>query len=137
MNYARILLGGIVGGVAFNIVSFVINVGILGQRYAMLQEMGIFRKDPRVPFLPLSLLMLFLVSIGLVWFYAAVRPRLGPGPKTALTVGLLVGLLGALPGNLSGFAWGYAGGYLALFWTINMVVGCMAATFVGAWLYKE
>ena len=137
MNYARILLGGIVGGVAFNIVSFAINVGILGSRYAMLQEMGIFRKDPRVPFLPLWLLMLFLVSIGLVWFYAAVRPRLGPGPKTALTVGLLVGLLGALPRNFSGFAWAYTGGYLALFWTLDMVVGCMAATFVGAWLYKE
>ncbi len=137
MNYARILLGGLAGGVAFNIVAIAINLGCLMKRYAILQSTGVLRLAPRGMFMPGWLLMLFAVSIGCVWLYAAVRPRLGAGPKTALTIGLFAGLLCAVPLNYSTFAWGYTGGFLALGWTAEIVLGCLAATLVGGWLYRE
>ena len=137
MNHARVLIGGIVGGIVFNVVSIAFNFGIQMKRYLILQDQGAMHREPRVPFLPLWMLTLFLVSIGLVWLYAAARPRLGPGPRTALCVGLVVGLIGALPGNLCVFSWTHVGGFVSLFWEIEMIVGCAAATLAGGWVYKE
>ena len=39
----------------------------------------------------------FLVGIFAVWLYAAIRPRYGAGPKTALCAGAAVWGLGYLP----------------------------------------
>ena len=48
-----------------------------------------------------------LFGIFLVWLYAAVRPRFGPGPRTAVIAGLacwvLIGLLHALSEAPMGF----------------------------------
>src|SRR5262245_29186070 len=109
MNMGRVVAGGIAGGVAFNLWSMLFSIFVLGGRYEILQAQGVFRKDPRIPFLPVWLLVLFLVSIGLVWLYAAVRPRLGPGPMTALKVGLVAGLIVGLPLPTAAFAWSYQG----------------------------
>src|SRR2546427_11229605 len=126
MNYARVLLGDIVGGIVFSIVSLAINIAVLGSRYQVLQTTGVFRQEPRLPFLPLHILVMFGMSIGLVWLYAASRARLGPGPSTALCVGLVVGLLGAVPGFLNGYSWTYEGGFVNLWWAIERIVGCAA-----------
>ncbi len=137
MNYGRIVLGGIVGGVAYNAVSILVNVLVLGGRYHILQTQGVFRKEPRLPFLPIYVLLLLVLSIGLVWLYAAARPRLGPGPRTALTVGLVVGSIAALPHALSQYCWSYAGGVTSLWQGIETIAGSAAATLVGAFLYRE
>ena len=137
MNTGRIFLGGIAGGVAFNAVSMAINIAALGDRYALLQSQEVFRKEPRLPFVPLWLLAIFLVSIGLVWLYAAARQRLGPGPRTAMMIGLTVGLIAGVPHPMAQYAWSYQGGFVSLFQAIEFVAGCTAATLVGAWVYKE
>lgn len=137
LNTKRILLGGIAGGVAFNAVSMAIGMAVLGDRYTLLQEQGVFRKEPRLPFLPLWLGVIFLVSIGLVWLYAAARQRLGPGPKTAILVGLAVGLIAGIPHPMAQYAWSYQGGFVSLFQAIEFVGGCIAATLVGGWVYRE
>lgn len=137
MNYPRILLGGVVGGIAYNAVSFVINAFMLMPRYDMLVKQEVFRAEPRLPFMALYPLLLFLVSIGLVWLYAAVRPRLGPGPGTALSVGLVVGLIQALPVNLALYSWSYAGGFVSMGWALEYILGCALATLAGGWLYRE
>lgn len=137
MNATRILLGGIVGGVVFNGVSALIHTVILMGRYQVLQQGGHVRDVARIPYLPAHMALLFLVSIGLVWLYAAARQRLGPGPKTALLVGLVVGLIAGMPTNLALFAWAKFGGFVGLFWTLEQVIGCALATLVGAWIYRE
>jgi len=87
----------------------------------------------------------FLVSLGVihaamgivaVWLYAAIRPRYGPGPKTAAIAGLAMWLILGLA-NLS-FA-------LLTDLTIGLVaiihgpsiVQFVVSTMAGAWLYKE
>ena len=137
MNYGRIVLGGIVGGVVYNVVGIVVNMIALGERYKILQDQRIFRVEPRLPFLPIYILIIFAISIGLVWLYAAVRPRLGPGPGTALTVGLLVGLIHAVPAAIAQFSWSYAGGVVSLWQAIETVAGSALATLAGAWAYRE
>ena len=137
MNYGRIVLGGIAGGVAYNLVSIVVNVAALAGRYQLLQSQRVYRAEPRLPFMPIYILLLFVLSIGLVWLYAVARPRLGPGPATALKVGLAFGLLAAVPHALAQYCWTFAGGVVSLWQGIETVLGSTAATLVGAWLYRE
>jgi len=137
MNYGSVVRGGLLGGLVWNIVSIVVNVAFLGSRYAILQSQDVYRTDPRLPFLPIHIVQLFILSIALVWLYAAARQRLGPGPKTALMVGLAVGLIGAGPHGLAEYSWAYTGGFVSLCHSVETVAGCALATLAGAWLYKE
>jgi hypothetical protein len=86
VNYPRVFLGGLLGGVVFNAVSWIVNGVVLSERFALLQRAKHLRLEPRLPMMPIYIVMLVLVSIGLVWLYAAARTRLGPGPLTAVAV---------------------------------------------------
>jgi hypothetical protein len=80
----------------------------------------------------------FLMGILAIWLYAAIRPRYGAGPGTALLAGVAAGLLfGVLPD----IGWGLT---LRLIpgkvWTADAVFSLVAmiiATLLGAWVYKE
>lgn len=137
MNIKRVVLGGLLGGVVANLVSMIIGLALLMPRYELLQKSGIFRAEPRLPFAPLWILLLLVIPIGLVWLYAAARPRLGPGPVTALRIGLTVGLIAGLPYNMAAYAWSYEGGFVALWHAIDTMAGYTLATLVGAWFYRE
>lgn len=137
MQHGRIFVGGILGGIVFCVVSGIVNWLVLPGRYELLQEQGHIREAARLPYLPIYILFLLLASIGLVYLYAAARQRLGPGPRTALIVGIWVGLIAGLPGNFIQYAWTYVGGNVSMWWTIEMVAGCTLATLVGGWYYRE
>lgn len=137
MNRGRIVLGGLLGGVVFFVVSMLINLVVLADRYKVLTDAGVVRATPRGAFLVVHPLLLLLAGIALTWLYAAARPRLGAGPRTALQVGLLAGLVTSVPSNFSQFAWTHSGGYVAMWWTIEMAAGCALATLAGAWVYRE
>jgi len=83
-----------------------------------------------------GLVMKLAIGTILVWLYAAARPRLGPGAKTASLIALTVWLLGAiffsdfpLTGMMS---WAT---YAAL--EIVQLLAFLAASWLGAWLYRE
>ncbi len=137
INTGRVILGGLLAGLVINIVSFLCGSLLTGKKLMQAQQAGHFLSEPRFPFLPAWLLLMFLVGIGLVWLYAAVRPRLGPGPGTALKVGILVGLFMGVPDNMANAAWGTTGRYLPTMWMLEHLVGCALGTLAGAWLYKE
>jgi len=137
MNCKRILLGGLVAGVAMNAVGAAINVGVLGGRYQAMQERGYFLSEPRLPFMLLNPLLIFAIGVLLAWLYAAARPRLGPGPKTALCVGLAVAVIAAVPGNFAAASWSAVGRFMPLFWMIDQGTQCVLGTLIAAALYKE
>ncbi len=137
MNRGRIVLGGLLGGIVFNVVSILVNVVVLAGRYRILIDAGVMRGNPRGAFMAVHPLLLFLAGIGLTWLYAAARPRLGAGPRSALQVGLLAGLITSLPSNYAQFAWSHAGGFVSAWWTVEMAAGCALATLAGAWVYRE
>lgn len=137
MNKKRILLGGLVAGVAMNAVSAAINVGVLGDRYAWMQQRGYFVAEPRLPFLPLNVLLIFAIGVLLAWLYAAARPRLGAGPKTALCIGLAVAFIAAVPGNFAAASWSAVGRFMPLFWMVDQGAQCVLGTLIAGALYKE
>ncbi|HUU15470.1 MAG TPA: hypothetical protein VM182_17395, partial [Terriglobia bacterium] len=99
-NTRRILLGGAIGGVAWTLWTMVVNVVILGSRYAVGQEAGQLLEHPRYPLFVLYwIVSLFILSFVLAWLYAGVRATRGAGPRTALKLGLAVGFAASVPAN--------------------------------------
>ena len=136
INLKGVIIGGLVAGVVLNIVDFVLfGVVLKDQMAAMMQAMG----KP-----PMSSAMMawftfvdFLFGIFLVWVYAAVRPRYGAGPATAIKAGLIgwvaTGLFHAL------FEWpmGMMPHNTLVLITLVALVQQPLAVVVGAKLYTE
>ncbi len=137
MNWKRILIGGIVAGAVMNVLDMLVGLLVLEGRYKALQDAGIYLKEPRLPFVPLWILGLFAMGVIAAWFYAAVRPRLGQGPKTALLVGLALGLMSHVAYNVSAASWGQQGRFLPAMWMVSGIVELVVGTLVAGWLYKE
>src|SRR5436309_16013206 len=90
MNVSRILIGGVVAGVIMNIGEAALHAGILGADADRLYKtLNVPAPSPaaNVPFLAGAT---FLLGFVAVWIYAAIRPRFGPGAKTAIFAGLSV-----------------------------------------------
>jgi len=79
----------------------------------------------------------FIFGIVGAWLYAAIRPRFGPGPKTAMVAGAVVWFLArARPiADYSLFLDIGVGLTVAMLaWTL---VDTLVAAVAGAWLYQE
>lgn len=136
INYAGVLKGGVVAALIMNISEFVLNVPIAGAQ--MDRELVAHNLPPVgagaiVVFTTLTLLLGFLT----VWLYAAIRPRLGPGPRTAMIAGLVVWATTYL---YSAIAFGVLGinsiglVVLVIVWSLIEMIVASAA---GAYFYSE
>ena len=79
----------------------------------------------------------FLLGIAAVWLYAAIRPRYGSGPNTAIRAGLVAWAIAVFLPNLGNYPLGLFPTRLLLISTVVALVEIVVATLVGAWLYKE
>ena len=137
MNYGRVILGGLLAGLVLNIGEFLFNGVIFA---GQMREWALSHNLPAEPsptFFVVATILTFLLGIVMVWLYALIRPRLGPGPKTAVVVALLMwfgiciycGIIYALilqqPTNVVG---------IGIVWCLGEYV---IAAIAGAWLYKE
>jgi len=78
-----------------------------------------------------------LYGIALIWIYAAIRPRFGPGPKTAVIAGLTMWVVAWL--LVSAYLiviGGYPAG-LMIAATIWGLFELLVAAVAGAWFYQE
>lgn len=138
INFGRVFLGTIAGGVVWTILSIAINFGGLGTRYEAAQELGQFLKEPRyVFFFGQWILILFVLSFIIAWLYASVRATQGPGPGTAFRVGLMVGFAAGFPLSFSTATWSPVDRIFPLFWMLELWVGAILAALVAGWLYRE
>ena len=134
----RVALGTLAGGVVWGIWSTIVNLVILKSKYQFAQDHQLLLPQPRYPlFILYWFVTLFLVTYILTWVYVSVRGTLGPGPITALRVGLLMGFVMAFPLGLSMAAWAPFSRVIVLWWMLDLWVGSILATLVSAWLYKE
>jgi hypothetical protein len=80
----------------------------------------------------------FVLGILAVWTYAAIRPRFGAGPKTALSAGLAVWamsyLYAAVYIDAGIVVWPPKLTWLPVAWGL---VEIPVATLLGAWVYRE
>jgi len=137
LNKARVWLGGIAGGVVWTVLSFLIGMK-MNPFYEAMQKTGVFLKEPRYPFFVGQwILLLFVMSILLAHLYAWSRATAGPGPRTALKVGMIVGFCAGVPANFGTATWSPMPRVLPLGWMIEMWVGAILATLVAGWVYKD
>ena len=132
-NWTRVILGGLLAGVILNAGELALHRVILHERWiAAFAALG---KHPAgwEMFIPANV----FVGIFTVWLYSRMRPRYGPGPRTAIRAGLAI--------------W-------AVFWVIPIfalvplelfpnwllfsvitggVVDANLAALLGAWTYRE
>ena len=136
INFARVLLGGLVTGVILNVGDWVLNGIILRD-----EMQDFFRKcgfpQPGTNFLIIAVAITFLLGIVIVLGYAAIRPRFGPGPKTAVIAALFAWFAVYLYQNVIGLGLGIAPAKtvaIAIGWGLFEYI---VATLAGAALYSE
>jgi hypothetical protein len=135
INTGKVLLGGLVATV-FLFVSAIGLMLLTGDEGREAVE-AISTRENNPAMLVIYLAIMFVTGFLSVWLYAAIRPRFGPGPRTALLAGLVVWvlrpglaivnflLMGLMPTNLL---------LTELFWNLGAI--CIA-TVLGARFYSE
>ncbi len=139
VNRGRVFLGGLAGGLAWTVWSFLTGYLIIGMaRYQAATDAGMFLKQPRYHyFLGQWIFLLFVMALVLAHLYAWIRQTAGAGPKTAVKLGLLVGFIGGFPLNFSQATWVPIDRMLPLGWMLDIWGGAILATLVAGWLYKD
>jgi hypothetical protein len=136
MNWGRIFAGGLVAGLVLNVGQFVLNGVLLEEEWnAALEELGLPAMGGGA--IAVLVALTFATGIALVWLYAGLRSRFGPGPKTAIVAGLFVWLMLSL--------WPYVWNLVTPIFPSNpMTIAAIWSLFelpigalVGAWIYKE
>lgn len=136
VNVGGVIRGGFVAGLVINVSETILNIPVIGaQTAAVLQRFNL----PDIGGAAIALFVVIGFAVGwlMVWLYAAVRPRLGAGPKTAVCVGLLVWTLYSLFPTVGIVVLGFFPVGLATIAAVWTLVELPLAAVVGAWLYKE
>lgn len=136
INFTKVIVGGLLAGLIINIGEFIFNGVLFADE--MNQAMAALNRPPVANNMVVwFLLFAFGLGVTLVWLYAAIRPRFGPGVRTAVCASLTV--------------WGLAYLYPTLFFIVMqlfptrmLVIGTVWGLFevviagvAGAWAYTE
>ena len=139
INTQKVVVGGIVAGVVMTVIGFISNMFILGARMKAESDAfkpGLADQMMQGPAIITNIVMNLILGIALVWTYAAIRPRFGPGLKTATYVAALFWLLASI----------FYSGYMhmgmmsaGLWWSFAFVglVNFFLSAWAGAKLYSE
>lgn len=136
INTQRCIAGGLAAAAVIWLMEGAASILYMDEMTARLDALGLSMElSPGI--MALTVLVSVLVGLVLVFFYAAARPRFGPGPKTAATVAAalwagsyLVSLIGF---HMIGL---YPPSMLAI-WALVGLVEMIVAAMVGGWIYRE
>lgn len=136
-NRVRVILGGLLAGVVINVVEYLTNGVILKGAWG--QAMAALGKPADISASGIAIFNLwgFLLGISSVWIYAAIRPRYGAGPGTAIRAALAAWALAVFLSNLSNYPLGVFPARLLVITAVVALLEIVGGTLVGAWLYKE
>jgi hypothetical protein len=136
ISFGRVVLGGIVAGIIMDAYEAVMNGIVLAPQWAaIMKSLGL----PAFASTQVILFNIVGLVIGLiaVWTYAAIRPRFGAGPRTALIaaafVWIAVKVMGVVYPTISGI---YPLQTMAVMLALQ-IVEIALGTLAGAWLYRE
>ena len=139
LNSQKVIIGGLLAGVVifiFNLLAQFILMDRVQQEMNTWIQGSTDQMSMSAGAIAAGIMMKFAIGIMLIWLYAAIRPRFGPGPRTASYVAIVVWILGAiffsdfpLMGMMS------VTSYLLL--EIMQFVTLLIATLAGARFYSE
>ena len=136
IHTGSVFKGGLVAGLIINVSETILNMPVIGNR--MEAELAMRNVPPfETATIGVFVAMCFALGVFLVWLYAAIRPRMGPGPGTAVCAGLIVwGLAWLWPsigmGVIGFYSWGLIA--ITLAWGLGEL---LLASVAGAYLYRE
>ena len=138
INTGKVVTGGLVAGVVANAIDFVTNNYVLAADWQAWA--GQHNIDPASltsgSVAGTFIVIDFIFGLLLVWTYAAIRPRFGPGAGTAVISGLL--LYVAVTVVLFGFVQlGVMTMALFVKMSLGALVSTLAGAIAGAALYSE
>lgn len=140
VNWGRVVLGGLLWFVVYTLLGAAAAfLYLMREGREAFEQTGLrvvsHMSDP--VFFTFVMVLTLVSGILSIWFYAAIRPRYGPGPKTAVVAGIAIWILAQL---LPMLYWSQLLGLPTRLVVLNevttLVVG-VAATLAGAWVYKE
>jgi hypothetical protein len=139
INASRVVAGGLVAGLVSNVLGFLLFGMLLGTRMeaeTVAAAPNLAGRGMSSTAIATHVASAFVIGLLLVWLYAAMRPRFGPGPKTATLAALVVWICGfvfhidwVLIGMMSMTTNALA--------TLAALAQVVPAALVGAMLYRE
>ena len=136
IDWKRVLLGGLVAGLVFNALEFFASFFTGPMFVEAMERLGMTLPVDTASF-AYYLVLGFIYGIAIIWIYAAIRPRFGPGPRTAIIAGLVAWFM---TGVLNALGFGPLGIFPARLWAVWMTAWAIElplAALAGAWLYRE
>ena len=136
IDIGRVIAGGIVAGIISDVFEYVLNGVILRGQWNSLAAAH------NLPMIGANEIIIFnilglVTGIAAVWTYAAIRPRFGAGPMTAVYAALLIWVIGYVVPNLFQSVSGMVPRNMMLAMTAVGLVEIIVATVAGAYFYKE
>ena len=136
INFGRVLLGGLLAGLILNIGEFLLNAVVLAPQMKAFNAQHGFT-EPGNSFLVVAIVLTFVLGIVVVLGYACIRPRFGPGVKTAIIASLFAWFgIYFYNGIIFDMLFGIPTSTCVMV-TVWGLVEYAIATVAGAWLYKE
>lgn len=139
INTGRVIGGGLLAGAVMNFVDFLVNGVWLAQQWmdeATALNARLAAPEAATPSMIGWIVTDFLLGIFIVWSYAAMRPRFGPGAGTAVKAALLVWAISHLAYASFAFLGMYSLNLVAMS-SIGGLVAALAGGYAGCAVYKE
>jgi len=134
INLRRVVLSGVLAGVALNVIDFVLYGHVFTTTFPIpAGTTGLFG----IGLLRWFIMLDIVWGIALVYVYAAIRPRFGPGPRTAVIAGLLVWVFAGLLHALGEAPMRLEPPKLYVIGTLTGLVEWPLVTVIGARFYRE
>ncbi len=136
INWSRVFLGGLITGGLMDLGEFTTHHIFLQQAWQETMK-GLGKSVDTGWGFVLNLLLSFLIGISAIWLYAAIRPRYGSGPLTALRAGFAMWIFIYLQVAIGYYAVKLFPTFLIVVATLVGLVEMLLGTLLGAWSYKE
>lgn len=139
INTGRVVVAGLVAGVLMFALDYLVNgVLLMEQNRAALAALKPDLAENAESAAAIAYYFALDLAFGLiiVWTYAAMRPRFGPGPRTAFIAGGLIWLVVTLMYKAQTVVGLWEWGYFITGSVLYLVV-VMITAYVGARLYRE
>ena len=135
INYGRMIVGGILGGVILFAVGFLVHGIILKDNYMFFHGSSVLT-EPRSNGMLIHVAATLISGLSLSMIYVVARKFGGHGPMTAIKVGVTVGLF-TIGGISAEYAFYNLGGMIPLMTFVGNMSGAILGTLAAGVVYKD
>jgi hypothetical protein len=135
INMKRVVLGGLAAALIVNVGEGLFGLLMKTEYESALRNLGVRLQPGSAAFLPI--VWSFVIGVLSVWLYAAIRPRYGPGPKTALRTAIAVWSFTSATFSIAMACLGLFPARLMAYGAVWSLAEVIVAMLVGAWIYRE